>query len=208
MRDTDFDIESLAAYLHLLPQKVNRLAERGKLPGRKIAGRWRFAREEIHHWLEKRIADTDCNLELAEMEGVLDRNAGPEPLALAITDLISLDTICIPLVAKTRESVIQAMAVLASQTGELWDPESLANAVRKREDMHPTALSCGVALLHPRRPMPHILAKPLLALGRTVQGIPFGGQGGGLTDVFFSHLLDYRSGASQTTSPVKPPDQC
>lgn len=185
MRDTDFDIESLAAYLHLLPQKVNRLAERGKLPGRKIAGRWRFAREEIHHWLEKRIADTDCNLELAEMEGVLDRNAGPEPLALAITDLISLDTIRIPLPAKTRESVIQAMTMLAAQAGELWDPEALANAVRKREEMHPTALSCGVALLHPRRPMPHILAKPFLALGRTVQGIPFGGQGGGLTDIFF-----------------------
>ena len=42
-----------------------------------------------------------------------------------------------------------------------------------------------MALLHPRRPLPQILAEPLLALGRTVQGIPFGGERGQLTDIFF-----------------------
>jgi PTS system nitrogen regulatory IIA component len=60
----------------------------------------------------------------------------------------------------------------------------MAEAVRSREDMQPTALENGVALLHPRRPMPKILAQPLLALGVTVSGIPFGGASA-LTDVFF-----------------------
>jgi PTS system nitrogen regulatory IIA component len=57
--------------------------------------------------------------------------------------------------------------------------------VREREDLHPTALDIGVALLHPRRPLPGILAEPFLALGRTYQGVPFGGVRGGLTDIFF-----------------------
>jgi PTS system nitrogen regulatory IIA component len=61
----------------------------------------------------------------------------------------------------------------------------MAEAVRAREDMQPTALDNGVALLHPRRPLAGILAQPLLALGRTSQGIPFGNLRGGLTDVFF-----------------------
>jgi PTS system nitrogen regulatory IIA component len=61
----------------------------------------------------------------------------------------------------------------------------MADAVRTREELHPTALDNGVALLHPRRPMASILAEPLIALGRTYQGIPFGGRGGQLTDVFF-----------------------
>ena len=39
-------------------------------------------------------------------------------------------------------------------------------------------------LLHPRRPMPQILSQPLLALGCTSTGIPFGGSAP-LTDVFF-----------------------
>jgi len=34
----DFDVNSLACYLHLAPQQVVKLAERGKLPGRKAAG--------------------------------------------------------------------------------------------------------------------------------------------------------------------------
>jgi PTS system nitrogen regulatory IIA component len=50
--------------------------------------------------------------------------------------------------------------------------------------MHSTALDNGVALLHPRRPMPAILAEALIALGISPGGIPFG-SGGRLTDIFF-----------------------
>ena len=42
-----------------------------------------------------------------------------------------------------------------------------------------------MALLHPRRPQPNILAQPFLAFGRTHRGIPFGDRRGRLTDVFF-----------------------
>jgi PTS system nitrogen regulatory IIA component len=60
----------------------------------------------------------------------------------------------------------------------------MLEAVRAREDMYPTSVEGGVALLHPRRPMPNVLGQAFLALGRTTAGIPFGGPGG-LTDVFF-----------------------
>jgi PTS system nitrogen regulatory IIA component len=61
----------------------------------------------------------------------------------------------------------------------------MAEAVEARENLHPTALDNGVALLHPRRPLPQILEEPFLALGRTLQGIPFGSDSGQLTDIFF-----------------------
>ena len=180
----DFDTASLAAYLHLTPQQVERLADRGKLPGRKVAGQWRFARPDIHHWFERRIGLSDEG-ELVEVEDVLQRDepAGrPEEVALA--ELLPLEAIAIPLNARTRNSVIRAMVDLAAASGRLWDPQTMAEAVRKREDLHPTTLGNGVALLHPRRPMPKILAQPTLALGCTTTGIPFGGSGP-LTDVFF-----------------------
>src|SRR5207248_8860875 len=60
-----------------------------------------------------------------------------------------------------------------------------AEAVRAREAMLPTAMDNGVALLHPRRPLPAILGQAFLALGRTDRGIPFGGARGALTDLFF-----------------------
>jgi PTS system nitrogen regulatory IIA component len=94
------------------------------------------------------------------------------------------DAIAIPLDARTRNSVIEQMTELAAGTGFLWDAQKMAEAVRAREEMHSTALDNGVALLHPRRPMPSILAEALLTLGVAGRGIPFGSSGS-LTDVFF-----------------------
>jgi len=184
MASRDFDVDSLAAYLHLSPQQVARMADRGKLPGRKISGHWRFAEAEIHHWLEDRIGLSDEG-ELVQVESVLDRQRGEPVEVVSIAKMLPVDAIAVPLQARTRGSVIGEMAQLAAQTGLLWDPERMAEAVRERESLHPTALDIGVALLHPRRPMPNILAEPFLALGRTYQGVPFGGARGALTDLFF-----------------------
>jgi len=180
-----FGIESLACYLHLTPQQVTRLAERGKIPAHKVGGQWRFSKAEIHLWLERKIGVSDEG-ELVEMEGVLRRSAEVgEPEEVSIADMLPIEAVAIPLEARTQPKVISAMVDLAAGTGLLWDPEKMIEAVRSREEMHPTALENGVALLHPRRPMASILGEPFLALGITRSGIPFGGSGGMLTDVFF-----------------------
>jgi nitrogen PTS system EIIA component len=179
----DFDLDSLAAYLHLAPQQVARLADRGKLPGRKVGGQWRFSQAEIHHWLEQRIGLSDEG-QLVQVEQVIERSAGPGEEPPAIAALVPIEAIAVPLPARTRDSVIRSMVELAAGTGWLWDPDKLADAVRAREEMQPTALDNGVALLHPRRPMPGILDRAFVALGRTTQGIAFGGARS-LTDLFF-----------------------
>ncbi|QEG34118.1 putative fructose-like phosphotransferase system subunit EIIA [Bythopirellula goksoeyrii] len=181
--EEDFDISSLAAYLHMLPAQIIRLAERGKIPARRVGGDWRFSAHEVHLWLEDRIGLSDDS-ELAQMETNLERTTKETNGEISIAELLPEDAIAIPLAARTRGSVISAMADLACNTGLLWDPAKMADAVAAREDMHPTALDIGVALLHPRRPQSSILGGSILALGITSQGIPFGGTSG-LTDVFF-----------------------
>jgi nitrogen PTS system EIIA component len=185
MANADFDAESLARYLHISPAQVQKLAERGSVPGRKIGGQWRFSRGEIHHWLEERIGAAG-EADLEHVQGLLDEAAGDfEPATVAISRLLLPEAIAIPLAARTRNSVIKEMVELAGGTGLLWDPAEMAEAVQARESLHPTALDNGVALLHPRRPLTHLLAEPLLALGRTASGIPFGSESGRLTDLFF-----------------------
>lgn len=187
MAEDDFDIEGLAAYLHLDPAQVSKLADRGKLPGRKVGGSWRFSKAAIHHWLEEQIGLSDDE-ELVEVEGALQRSAeaaGEETAYPSIAALLPVEAIAIPLEAKTRNSVITSIVEVAARTGRLWDPEKMTDAVRSREELHPTSLENGVALLHPRRPLPNILAEPCLALGLTRGRIPFGGHRGILSDVFF-----------------------
>ncbi len=185
MADEDFGVESLAAYLHVSPAQVLKLAERGKLPGRKVAGQWRFAPAEVHHWLEERIG-LSSDEELEKMETVLRRAAGEEAsTTVSITELMPIEAIAVPLEARTRGSVITSLVDVAAATGWLWDVGKMAEAVRAREDMLPTALENGVALLHPRRPLSNILDRPFVALGRTSRGLPFGAPRGALTDLYF-----------------------
>lgn len=184
MADEDFDVDRLAAYLHVMPAEVVKLAERGKLPGRRVGGAWRFSAAEIHHWMEDRIGLSDDE-QLLSVEGALERHGRhDEADEISIAGLLHPESIAVPLLAKTRASVITTMAELAAATHLLWDTAAMSDAVRAREAMHSTALDNGVALLHPRRPLPNILAEAVLALGITPSGIPFSNDGR-LTDVFF-----------------------
>ncbi len=183
MADNDFDIDGLAKYLHLSPQQVEKLVSRGNLPGRRIGGEWRFNSAEIHHWMEERMGVLEDG-ELAKVETALAKSESQIVDEALLRDSLSTDTIAVPLVARTKNAVIDTMCQLAATMGMLWDPEKMADAVRSREQMQTTAMENGVALLHPRRPMASILGEPVLAIGVTSSGIPFGGSRS-LTDIFF-----------------------
>ncbi len=183
MPDDDFDIPRLAAYLHLSPDQVARLVNRGKLPGRKVQEQWRFSQAEIHHWLENRIGLSDEE-QLQQVEAIL-RSPGAHEGATTVGELLPRAAIEVNLSAKTRDSAITSMVEVAARTGWLWDAKKMADAIRAREELHPTALESGVAMMHARRPLANILAEPFIAFGRTASGIPFGGGHGTLTDLFF-----------------------
>lgn len=185
MAEENFDIDSLATYLHLTPDQVRKMANRGKLPGRRINDRWRFSRAEIHHWFENKIGVSD-DIELKQVEQLLHTNARREQKEnIAISEILAPDLISLPLLARTKSSVIDGICQFAADAGRLWDPNKMKEAIRAREDLHPTALDNGVAMLHPRRPMPNLMEDSFLALGITSSGIPFGGPRGSLTDMFF-----------------------
>lgn len=183
MSQADYNLEALAVYLHMSPAAVQKLAERGKVPARRVGGEWRFSAAEIHHWLEDRIGVSDDEA-LMQMESALHRASASETDPLAIAELLRVEAIEVPFDARTRGSVISKMSELAARTHLLWDTAKMTEAVRAREEMHSTAFDNGVALLHPRRPMSGILAEAILALGIAPGGIPFG-PGGRLTDIFF-----------------------
>jgi PTS system nitrogen regulatory IIA component len=197
MAREDYDIASLSAYLHQDPVKVRRMAERGKIPGRRVGGEWRFSRGEIHHWLEQALLGSD-QAEATRIETVLDRTTMTEDIEYTLESLLVPDAIAVPLEARTKNSVITTMSSLAADTGWLWDPDSMSVAVREREDLYPTAMDGGLALMHPRRPLASMLGRPFVAFGRTSRGIPYGAPGGGLTDLFFLILSTDDAGHLRT----------
>ena len=179
------NLQQLSRYLHLPDAQVRKLVDNGAIPSRRVNGELVFSRDEVHRWLEKRIGVSDEE-ELIQVEEALTKSMPPEMMEgeFSLAALIPPGAIALPLKAKTRDSVIRSMVKLAGSTGLLWDTDVMAEAVKVREDLHTTALDNGVALLHPRRPMPSLLGDTFLTLGIVPSGIPFGGASG-WTDVFF-----------------------
>ena len=47
-------VRQVAAYLNVNEKTVYRLAQRGELPGFKVAGAWRFKRIDIEGWIDRK----------------------------------------------------------------------------------------------------------------------------------------------------------
>src|SRR6185437_3804642 len=175
------EMEQLAAYLQRDVREVGKLASRGHLPGHKVGGEWRFARAEINQWIETQMpALTEKQLTNLESSGT--RGGDGEPL---LASLLSEASVAVPLIASSRASVLKGLVSLAEQSWQVYDSEAVLDAVRQREEMASTALPSGVAIPHPRRPLPAALGESVLAYARTASGIPYGAPHGILTDMFF-----------------------
>ena len=95
------------------------------------------------------------------------------------------ETVQVPLEARTKRSVLETLLEVAGRTWHVWQPAVLLNAIQEREAVLSTAFEHGVAIPHPRNPLPDALGQSVVAFGRTASGIPFGAPNRELTDLFF-----------------------
>ena len=58
-RDKLLTIDEVAGYLRLNRYTVYRMAERGELPGAKVARRWRFTETDIIRWIQRKKMGRD-----------------------------------------------------------------------------------------------------------------------------------------------------
>ncbi|MDM8008984.1 MAG: PTS sugar transporter subunit IIA [Phycisphaerae bacterium] len=182
----NMSLDDFAKYVGMDARDVKRLADRGKLPGQKIGGEWRFNRARVTEWLQQEMHTLGEERLIALERGIRSSSGlSTETDELTVTDMIGLEGIDPSLPARTRASVLREMVSLANRTGLLYDPAGLLTALEQREEMCSTALPNGVALPHPRQPMPYVSAEPLICIGRVPKGIGFGSTSRELTHLFF-----------------------
>jgi PTS system nitrogen regulatory IIA component len=174
-------LEQLAVYLQRDAREVSKWASRGYLPAHKVSGEWRFHPAEINQWIETQM-HAYTEQELSALERGPGRGDDQQSL---LAGLLSEATMAVPLAANTRASVLRELVTLAEQSWQVYDPRAILEAIKQREEMSSTALESGVAIPHPRRPLPNALGDAVIAYGRTAQGIPFGAPRGELTDIYF-----------------------
>ncbi len=177
-------LEEFARHVGMDVRDVRRLADRGRLPGDKIGGQWRFNRAKVTEWLQQEMHLLDHDRLVA-----IERSMGPEGTPgepeMIVTGLMGLSGIDVGLRANSRTSVLRELVRLAERTGLLYDAEGLLEALVQRESMCSTALPNGLAIPHPRQPMPYVSAEPLICVARLPHGIAFDSPYRDLTRLFF-----------------------
>lgn len=175
-------IDELMRQLGRERREVERMVSRGRIPGRRVSGEWRFNRNEITQWLESEIRVFD-DQDLARVEQN-QQSLELDPRS-PISQLISPETVQVPLDAGTKPSTLQALVEVAGRTWKIMEPAAVLEAVKQRENVMSTGFDNGIAIPHPRNPLPDALSDSVVGFGRTVSGIPFGAPRRVLTDMFF-----------------------
>ncbi|OQA00139.1 MAG: PTS system fructose-specific EIIABC component [Planctomycetes bacterium ADurb.Bin412] len=176
--------QELSSLLGMDMRQVEKLAQRGDIPCQKVGGELRFNRAKITEWLQQRMGTLEKN-NLKSMDAGITAHRQALPDEAIITPLMRPEAICPRLAARTKNSVLKELVALAQETGDLYDGEALLEALLQREELCSTGMEAGIAIPHPRRPLPYAIAQPILVIANTPQGIGFGAPDGKLSDLFF-----------------------
>ncbi len=163
-------------------RELERLTLRGRIPAHKRGSEWQYHTTEIRGWLEQELRGfTDAELAVFEQSQGDAASDGETLLSMYLT----VEQVQIPLEGRTRRSVLEALVETAGRTWKVWEPAVLLQAVLERESLMSTAFAGGVAIPHPRQPLPASLEDAVVAFGRTSSPIPFGAPDNSGSDLFF-----------------------
>jgi len=180
-----FGTEEVARYLHLSRADIEGLVASRDIPFERHGGRLVFRKVAIDAWASQRILGLEGR-GLAEYHQKSSRGAQQiVPQEAIMPEMICAEFIESALTAKTKASVLRQMAALAGSTGRVYDEQALLEGLKAREDLCSTGIPGGLALLHSRDRESYLFETAFVALGRTVQQIPFGAPDGRATDLFF-----------------------
>jgi len=173
--DDVLTLAQLARYLHLSEKTVTQLVDSGEIPGVKLGSEWRFQRAAVRDWLAAQATQAE-----AQLDGVAD------PAELPLGELLTQDGIIVDLRARDRLGVIEELAALAWRRNWLTDKPWFIGQLVEREALASTAMEGGVAFLHTRARHSEKIARPFIIVGRSWEGIDFGGPDG---ETFLFFLL-------------------
>jgi len=167
----------VAEYLQLAEKTVLRMAQSGKIPAAKVASQWRFMRPVVRDWLAAQMQMTPSE--------ATDETLAPSRGMLSPTEVIRPDLMSLNITPGPKEQVLGQLVAPLAQTGFAADPPRLLRGLIERERMMTTAVGGGIALPHPRRPIPGMFPEPALAVGICRPGCEFGAIDDRLVHVFF-----------------------
>ena len=180
-----FNLNEVAIYLHLARTDLEALVQHREIPVEMQGNRLVFRKKDIDTWASQHILGlSDKRLTTYHKQtSALIRDRSHQ--SLSVVALVRPEAIEPELTSKTKSSVLRDMVALANRIESVCNPSDFLQSLVERERLCSTALSDGIALLHPRNHDPYMVVNSFISIGRAIHPVPFGAPDGNRTDLFF-----------------------
>lgn len=174
-----------AAHVHLEPNELRHVAQRGEVEATKRGDDWLFAHRALDEWAQRSLLAASARDLKAQHRAMMDESRRAAHADWGVAELFRAETIDLAVGAKAKGGLIRDMTDLAERGGLVYDVEGLFKELVAREEAASTAIGEGVALLHPRFHDPYLFEESFVAYGRTTRPVFFGAPDGEATRHFF-----------------------
>jgi len=169
-------LKELADYLKLNDRTVLRMLKNGQIQGTKLGGQWRFNGSEIDQLFFPNKSKSD-DVPLSELTH--------SQFGIQLSRLITTERIFLDMKATTAEEAINELVDGQVFNKLVLNVNELRAKCLERENMLSTGVGNGIAVPHPRDPIPTLRASGCIVFGRSVQGIDFNAVDGKPVHLFF-----------------------
>lgn len=171
-------LKELAEYLRVNERTILRMLKTEQVQGAKIGGQWRFNSRQIDSLF---FPESDVP------EG------GEHPLVamakshigIPLSRMMHEDRIHMELQAENSKDVINELIEPRTLNPYVYDVHDLREKCLAREALLSTGVGNGIAVPHPRDPVPTLRASGIVIVGRSKKGVDFGAVDGKPVHLFF-----------------------
>ena len=178
-------LQQAAEHVHLDPNELRHVAQRGEIEAEKRGDEWFFEHRALDEWAQRELLAANERELTAQHRVMMDENRRADRAGWGVSDLFDVSTIDLFVQAKAKGGLLRDMTDLAERGGKVYDPEGLFKELEAREAVASTATGHGAALLHPRFHDPYLFEESFVAYGRAVRPVFFGAPDGEGTRHFF-----------------------
>ena len=170
-------LKELADYLRVNERTILRMLKTGQIQGAKIGGQWRFNGSQIDSLF---FPNTPPRAEDVPLSDLTRTHIG-----IPVSRIVNADRMLMDMDAETGEEAINEITRPQLLNTVLMDVNELRQKCLAREALLSTGVGHGVAIPHPRDPIPTLRAPGVIVFGRSEKGIVFNAADGKPVHVFF-----------------------
>lgn len=174
--DAALTLQEVAHFLKLSESTITSMVQRGEIPAERVGSQLMFQLDVLENWLETQLKSVQTRMVNAPF---------PDADTLRLSTILDERHVLMDVPGGEKDAVLRALIGPLMETGLIASATPLLPALLTREKLMSTGVGHGVALPHPRHPMPFVFEEPAVVVGLSRSGVAFEAIDGGPIHVFF-----------------------